>query len=62
MSTKKPVIKKLPVKNLKVKYGCIGDTEFHGPDFGLGSSSPELPNKILIKWGWMTAPALGVSY
>ena len=49
------------VKNFKLKYGCVGDTEFYGEDFGLFQTAPiELPNKILIKWGWMTAPVLGV--
>jgi len=50
------------VKNLKLKYGCVGDTEFYGRETGLGCTSLEVPNKILIKWGWTTAPVLGVSY
>jgi hypothetical protein len=50
------------VKNFKLKYGCVGDTGYFGPDYGLGCSSSEPPNKILIKWGWTTAPVLGVSY
>ncbi len=50
------------VGNFKLKYGCVGDTEFFGEDIGLGCTSLILPNKILIKWGWSTAPVLGVSY
>jgi PKD repeat protein len=50
------------VKNFKLKYGCVGDTESYGPGFGLYNTSLTLPNKILIKWGWTTAPLLGVSY
>jgi PKD repeat protein len=49
------------VKNFKLKYGCVGDTGYYGEEFGLGSASLELPNKILINWGWTTAPLLGVS-
>jgi hypothetical protein len=48
------------VKNFKLKYGCVGDTDHYGEDFGLFQEEPiELPNKILIKWGWTTAPLLG---
>ena len=50
------------VKNFKLKYGCVGDTDFYGEDYGLGCTSLALPNKIKIKWGWTTAPLLGVSY
>ena len=50
------------VKNFKLKYGCVGDTEFYGPEIGLGCTSLALPNKIKIKWGWTTAALLGVSY
>ena len=49
------------VKSFKLKYGSVGDTEFYGPDFGLYNTSLVPPNKILIKWGWATAPVLGVS-
>jgi hypothetical protein len=48
------------VRNFKLKYGTVGNTEFYGPDVGLSSGSLELPNKIKIKWGWATAPVLGV--
>jgi len=48
------------VRNLKLKYGCIGDTGRYGPDFGLVNTSLELPTKIKILWGWATAPVLGV--
>jgi hypothetical protein len=50
------------VKNFKLKYGCVGDTDHYDEDFGLGCTSLLPPNKILIKWGWTTAPVLGVSY
>jgi len=50
------------VKNFKLKYGAVGGTDFYGPDTGLGCTSLIPPNKILIKWGWTTAPLLGVSY
>jgi hypothetical protein len=50
------------VNNFKLKYGCVGDTQFYGEEIGLGCTSLELPNKILIQWGWTTAPVLGVSY
>ena len=51
------------VKNFKLKYGCVGDTDCYGPDFGLFQEPPiELPNKVNIKWGWTTAPLLGVTY
>jgi hypothetical protein len=50
------------VKNFKLKYGCVGDTDFYGPETGLGCTSLTPPNKILIKWGWTTAPLLAVSY
>jgi PKD repeat protein len=50
------------VRNLKLKYGCIGDTGRYGPDFGLVNTSLALPDKIKILWGWATAPVLGVSY
>jgi len=50
------------VKNFKLKYGTVGDTQFYGPDIGLGCTSLMPPNKILIKRGWTTAPVLGVSY
>jgi len=49
------------VKNFKLKYGSVGDTESYGPDFGLYNTSLVPPNKILIKWGWATAPVLGLS-
>ncbi len=50
------------VKNFKLKYGCVGDTDYFGPWYGLGNTSLLPPDKILIKWGWTTAPVLGVSY
>jgi len=50
------------VNNFKLKYGCVGDTDYYDDDFGLGCTSLLPPNKILIKWGWTTAPLLGVSY
>jgi len=50
------------VKTFKLKYGSVGDTESYGPDFGLYNTSLIPPNKILIKYGWTTAPLLGVSY
>jgi predicted outer membrane repeat protein len=50
------------VQNFKLKYGCVGDTEYFGPWYGLGNTSLLPPDKILIKWGWTTAPVLGVSY
>jgi hypothetical protein len=50
------------VENFKLKYGCVGDTESYGLGTGLGCTSLIPPNKILIKWGWTTAPLLGVSY
>jgi hypothetical protein len=50
------------VKSFKLKYGSVGDTDFYGPDFGLYNTSLVPPNKILFKWGWATAPVLGVSY
>jgi PKD repeat protein len=50
------------VKNFKLKYGAVGNTESYGPETGLGCTSLMPPNKILIKWGWTTAPLLGVSY
>jgi len=52
------------VNNFKLKYGCVGDTENCGiySGLGLGNTSLMPPNKILIKWGWTTAPLLGVSY
>jgi len=50
------------VRNLKVKYGCIGDTGHYGPDFGLVNTSLALPSKIKVLRGWTTAPVLGVSY
>ena len=50
------------VKNFKLKYGCVGDTGHYGENYGLGSTSLILPNKILLKWGWTTAAVLGVSY
>jgi PKD repeat protein len=49
------------VENFKLKYGCVGDTEHYGPEFGLYNAWLGLPNKILILWGWATAPVLGVS-
>jgi len=49
------------VKNFKLKYGCVGDTDHYGENTGLGNTSLIPPNKILIKWGWTTAPLLGVS-
>jgi len=49
------------VENFKLKYGCVGDTEHYGEDFGLYNTWLGLPNKILILWGWATAPVLGVS-
>ncbi len=49
------------VENFKLKYGCVGDTEPYGPEFGLYNTGLGLPNKILIVWGWATAPVLGVS-
>jgi PKD repeat protein len=49
------------VKSFRLKYGTVGNTEYYGPDVGLSSGSLELPNKIKIKRGWMTAPVLGVS-
>jgi len=49
------------VKNFKLKHGSVGNTEHYGPDVGLSSDSLVLPNKIKIKWGWTTAPVLGVS-
>jgi PKD repeat protein len=49
------------VKNFKLKYGSVGDTEYYGPEVGLVNTSLDLPNKILIQWGWTTAPVLGVS-
>jgi PKD repeat protein len=48
-------------KRFKLKYGCVGDTGHYGEEFGLVNTSLEVPNKILIKWGWTTAPVLGVS-
>jgi hypothetical protein len=50
------------VEKFKLKYGSVGDTDFYGSDFGLGCTSLVPPTKILIKWGWATAPMLGVSY
>jgi hypothetical protein len=50
------------VNNFKLKCGCVGDTEFYGLETGLGCTSLTPPNKILLKWGWTTAPLLGVSY
>jgi PKD repeat protein len=51
------------VNNFKLKYGCVGDTGHYDEDFGLGCTSSLVPpNKILLKWGWTTAPLLGVSY
>jgi hypothetical protein len=50
------------VKNFKLNYGTVGDTDHYGENTGLGNTSLIPPNKILINWGWMTAPALGVSY
>jgi hypothetical protein len=50
------------VKNLKLKYGSVGDTDYYGRDIGLGCTTLVPPNKILFKWGWATAPVLGVSY
>jgi hypothetical protein len=49
------------VDNFKLKYGSVGDTDSYGVDFGLYNTLPVPPNKILIKWGWATAPVLGVS-
>jgi hypothetical protein len=48
------------VKNFKLKYGCVGDTDFYGEDFGLYGTYSLRPNKILIQWGWTTAPVLGM--
>jgi hypothetical protein len=50
------------VKNFKLKYGCVGDTDYYGEDYGLGNASLALPSKIKILWGWATAPVLGISY
>jgi PKD repeat protein len=50
------------VNNFKLKYGCVGDTDYYDEDFGLGCTTLIPPSKILIKWGWTTAPVLGVSY
>jgi hypothetical protein len=49
------------VDYFKLKYGSVGDTEFYGPGIGLYTTSLTPPNKILIKWGWATAPLLGTS-
>ncbi len=50
------------VKKFKLKYGSVGDTQYYGEEFGLGNTSLEPPKKIQIKWGWTTAPLLGVAY
>ena len=48
------------VRNFKLKYGTVGNTEHYGSNVGLSSGSLDLPNKIRIKWGWATVPVLGV--
>jgi hypothetical protein len=40
----------------------IGDTDYCDVGFDLGCTSLALPDKILLKWAWTTAPLLGVSY
>ena len=50
------------VQNFVLKYGSVGDTDYYGPEIGLYNISLEVPKKINIKWGWTTAPLLGVSY
>jgi hypothetical protein len=50
------------VNKFKLKYGCVGDTDSYGEEFGLGNTSLEPPKKIQIQWGWTTAPLFGVAY